>query len=709
MKGNSLQNETLGMLWNFLHDMDEVTRKTKFAFDHSECTKMLLETDRLCSDSQLPLKIVVGGRMKAGKSMMADLLYFDGRGVLNSDTTPATANIMYIRRAEENHRPGAEITFLTQEEVEEMKTYISNQNDAGGGVNGSLTDQIRYQAIQERLDKIEKVMEAHPEYKKLPGKKKTVSLEEVREYSDGGGCYSDLVNQIDLYIEEPGLDGITIVDTPGVGDPVVSRGQKARDESRTADVVFYLSAASHFMDMEDAEEYVRLKKSGCKNIILIMSRFDEVLEPDSEDEDMDCFTDSMTYCRLAEAGTQRLKKASETAGIAYEEPVIIPICALGAKLSRMELEADDAFYRDSLKEVFPEWDGEEALYGDFGIDEIREEIENIRKRKEKIREQAKADSIANCAKHVFHIYETIRGRLQDIIEFDEKRLAAPVAYEMDKLGVLERAMTERLKKALNKVKSEDIITECKKIEKEISKYGMAAMNAIQNATGPDSINGAYENAFMNAMSDMFTGDDSGIRSRMLFQNRSGHYGVLIRDFQEIFRKNIQLNGFDKQLIDSYIITPIIEAFETEIFSKFEPEINISMPAVNTREILNNTYENLREESSRYKENAIRKKRSDEAKQKCKSMVDHAATQIIGIVTNFENKMEDMFGKTDGDGILSGLVNKLYALFGDLRKKLEDDDQHVIKEDIAGNRAIADKLEELLNEELQEEYQSWKKE
>lgn len=709
---NSLQNEKLGMVWDLLHDMQELTEKTEFSFDAGEYQKMIKEADRFCSDSSLPLKIVVGGRMKAGKSMMVDTLYFEGRGVLNSDTTPATANIMFIRCSDEEHKPGAVITFLTREEVEEMKTYFSNQNASGGGKGGSITDQLRYKAIKERLEKLEKCLQGNPENEKLIGTTKTVPLEDVKEYSDGDGSFSDLVNQIDLYIDDPGLNGITLVDTPGVGDPVVSRGQKARDESRTADVVFYLSAASHFMDMEDAEEYVRLKKAGCKNIVLIMSRFDEVFEPEDEDEEMECFADSMMYCRLAYEGTQRLRLAMEQAEMTYEEPLIIPLCALGARLSKRKLESDDEFYRESIKAAFPEWDGKDGtLYREFGIGEIRGEISGIREKKEKIRAQSNESRIEHCADQVFRMYEILKGRMEKCIEADERRLDAPASYEPEKTEALGRSMETSIKKALGTVNSDHIVMECNAIEAKINNCCQEAKESIDNAEGPDSINGAYENVFKNTMEDMFVENDSGIRSRMRFEDRNGHYGILIKSFTRILADTVNLYGLDADLVDAHVLVPIRLEFENKLFSQFEAEVNRTMPVVNTREVLQEQYKALRDKSSRYGDGIIFsfEKKNRHIKGECKDITDKAANAVLEIVENFKNKIASMFVSEENEnGILTALMNRLGVQISELNKILGENDRAVIKEDIERNKKKLEKLKEQMNEGCQESYQEWKK-
>ncbi len=71
---------------------------------------------------------------------------------------------------------------------------------------------------------------------------------------------------------------MNLIDTPGVNDPIVSRGLATREFLSKCDTVFLLSSSGQFMGQEDAEFLVNtLPANGVTNIILLGSKFDSVL------------------------------------------------------------------------------------------------------------------------------------------------------------------------------------------------------------------------------------------------------------------------------------------------------------------------------------------------------------------------------------------------------------------------------------------------
>ena len=74
------------------------------------------------------------------------------------------------------------------------------------------------------------------------------------------------------------LDGISIVDTPGLYDPILSRVDKTKQFMELCDVVFFLSKSTSFLDKNDIDLMAsQLPKKGVKKVVLVCSRFDDGL------------------------------------------------------------------------------------------------------------------------------------------------------------------------------------------------------------------------------------------------------------------------------------------------------------------------------------------------------------------------------------------------------------------------------------------------
>ncbi|EKD55757.1 MAG: hypothetical protein ACD_59C00049G0004 [uncultured bacterium] len=100
----------------------------------------------------------------------------------------------------------------------------------------------------------------------------------IKDFVGTVGCYTPIVKSTYLYVNHPGIKDIEIVDTPGVNDPVVSRGKMTRDFLGKCDVVFVLSFTSSFFDGTDMNLIMQhAPKNGIEHVILIGSKFDSSL------------------------------------------------------------------------------------------------------------------------------------------------------------------------------------------------------------------------------------------------------------------------------------------------------------------------------------------------------------------------------------------------------------------------------------------------
>ena len=60
-----------------------------------------------------------------------------------------------------------------------------------------------------------------------------------------------IVKYIEIFLNIEAIKDFDIVDTPGLNDPVLSRGQLTRNFLGKCDVVFLLSYTNQFLDSQD--------------------------------------------------------------------------------------------------------------------------------------------------------------------------------------------------------------------------------------------------------------------------------------------------------------------------------------------------------------------------------------------------------------------------------------------------------------------------
>ena len=223
------------------------------------------------------LNIAIIGRVKAGKSTFLNTILFGGHHILPEAFTPKTATLTKIEYARHS---SLDIEYYSPDEWHEMEQLAS----AGGSseecrVAKELVDAVRANGINtmEILSKSSE-REAFTSEDELMGR--------LNRYVGVNGEVTPLVKCVTLNINKKELSGISIVDTPGLNDPVISRTQKTRDFLELCDVVFFLSPASQFLDKNDVGLLrAQLPVKGVERLVLICSRFDDGLVDVIYDED----------------------------------------------------------------------------------------------------------------------------------------------------------------------------------------------------------------------------------------------------------------------------------------------------------------------------------------------------------------------------------------------------------------------------------------
>ena len=113
-------------------------------------------------------------------------------------------------------------------------------------------------------------------------------LQEVLEQFVGAnGEYTSVVKSLYIKMNDDRLQGLRIVDTPGVNDPVISRENRTRTFLQACHGVFLLSASTDFLGSGDVGFLnSRIGGSGIGTVVLLASKFDSVLQDIGAEREM---------------------------------------------------------------------------------------------------------------------------------------------------------------------------------------------------------------------------------------------------------------------------------------------------------------------------------------------------------------------------------------------------------------------------------------
>jgi len=244
------------------------------------------------------LNIGIIGQVKAGKSSFLNTMIFDGKDVLPRASTPKTATLTKIEYADNN---SIEIFYYSKEEwllIQERAKSQSELEEYRVAREIVQLAELQQIDVQSYLAKGSEVVSFASEIE---------LMSQLNEYVGENGRLTALVKHVTLKINNPRLQEISIVDTPGLNDPIASRTDKTKQFMEVCDVVFFLSRASNFLDQTDMDLLTsQLPQKGVKRLVLIASRYDEGLQDTIYDFDSLEEADEDTKKRLRRVATKNI-------------------------------------------------------------------------------------------------------------------------------------------------------------------------------------------------------------------------------------------------------------------------------------------------------------------------------------------------------------------------------------------------------------------
>ena len=359
------------------------------------------------------LNIGIIGRVKAGKSSFLNTFLFGGQDVLPKAVTPKTATLTKIEYSSEN---SIEIEYYTASEWRALEENSKVDSQLGEyKVAKEIVEMVKQRNLNP-YDYISKGTESivFESYDSL--------MNELNQYVGENGKYTPLVKSAVLYVNKEELKEISIVDTPGLNDPIASRTDKTKQFIELCDVVFFLSKATGFLDTGDVDLLTaQIPHKGVKKLVLVCSRFDDGLRDTMWSRDSLAQAKEDTKKKLlnhADRILEEYKKNNYNANVAMIDQCkdVVFISSTAHNMSQKNPED----YTEQEKKVFKDLN----LHNELNNEEL-EDIGNLKAIKaifDEVVEQKEPTLVAKSSQFVPTAREELRNKLQSMEKIIEKRI-----------------------------------------------------------------------------------------------------------------------------------------------------------------------------------------------------------------------------------------------------------------------------------------------
>lgn len=212
------------------------------------------------------LNIGVVGQVKAGKSSFLNTLLFNGEEILPKASTPKTATLTKMEYSEHN------IIQVEYYSVEEWEVLVDN-------ALVDLDDEV-YTSAREivgmvRRNGLEPIPYLEMGNEQIEFATYDDLIANLNNYVGEDGKFTPIVKAVTLYLNKEEFKGLSIVDTPGLNDPIASRTIRTKEFIEVCDVVFFLSQSGSFLDKSDwILLSSQLPQKGVKKLVLVASKYD---------------------------------------------------------------------------------------------------------------------------------------------------------------------------------------------------------------------------------------------------------------------------------------------------------------------------------------------------------------------------------------------------------------------------------------------------
>jgi predicted GTPase len=203
--------------------------------------------------------IGITGVMNAGKSTMLNALM--GREILGSAVVPETANLTIVKH---NPTDNAKVFYWNQQEWDRIlksAEQLESMRDFVNETNRIFGDELKnYIKPVSRFDQVD--------------------INDLSSYTsaEASGKKCNLVKYVELGSKLDFLsDGIEIVDTPGLDDPVIQREEITKEYISACDMMLHLMNVSQSATLKDVEFIIdALLYQNISKLLIVITRADTV-------------------------------------------------------------------------------------------------------------------------------------------------------------------------------------------------------------------------------------------------------------------------------------------------------------------------------------------------------------------------------------------------------------------------------------------------
>ncbi|WP_331775481.1 dynamin family protein [Sulfurospirillum sp. 1612] len=217
----------------------------------------------LCQQKLKDEKLSIGitGVMNAGKSTMLNALL--GEEILGTSVVPETANLTILKYDKRRH---AKVYYWNQHEFEK----IVESADDSPSIKKFV--QETQEAFGDKLD----------DYITKSGKTEEIKIEDLHFYTSAKASKKkcNLVKSVDLYSDLEFLkDGVEIVDTPGLDDPIIQREEITLQYTLDCDLMIHLMNVNQSATKKDVDFIIdSIVYQNVARLLIVITRIDTVSE-----------------------------------------------------------------------------------------------------------------------------------------------------------------------------------------------------------------------------------------------------------------------------------------------------------------------------------------------------------------------------------------------------------------------------------------------
>lgn len=376
------------------------------------------------------LRIGIIGKMKAGKSSLVNALFFH-KTVLPTGIKPMTVTLTEITYGDEER---VTVELLDEKDLTDLQ--VATQSDNG--------------AIKEEAQKILLQIKQSTIAQQLIAEKKSsvnISLEQLKEYVAVGGALSGLAKRVTICLPHEGLKGITIIDTPGFNDPVISRGEKTKECLSQCHVLLYVHDISdQYDDTELSLVQNQITYDGISKIIDVVNKIDKLSKDEYPIQKWGDFISS--FVKHRNEVVQKLNDDSIIKTISNAQCVwFSPLMALLGSEKPLSEKSSTQILR--FRDKYPEIKCQEDLFNYSNYSSLLSEIESVLAEKDSILSEGPRLTLSAKLKAIKLVIEeeitTLKAQYNTLCMTQSEIQAKKENFEREIAGIIQYIQSTELK------------------------------------------------------------------------------------------------------------------------------------------------------------------------------------------------------------------------------------------------------------------------